>query len=130
MRLIAIIVSGPNLILILVFSIRAKPKMVPSKAAKAEKNIIKENYFKVVKKLFKNKNYLLLMVVVCLTSGPIIAFQSSLDKTLIGLGYSEPTHIITVAAISLLVYGLIGNQLYVIWLKKTNKFRFISIISN
>ena len=62
--------------------------MPPSKAAKAEKSIIKENYFKMVKRLFQNKNYLILMLVVCLTSGPINPFQSSLDKTLIGLGYS------------------------------------------
>ena len=80
--------------------------------------------------MFGNKNYLLLMVVFCLTSGPINPFQSSLNKTLIGLGYAEPAHVITAAALSLLLFGFLGNLLYALWLNKTNHFRNISIASN
>ena len=88
LRVIAIIVTGPSLLLIIVFVIKDKPDIPPSKSAKAEKNIVGENYFKVLNQLFKNKNYLLVMLVLCLTSGPLNPFQSSLDKTLIGLGYT------------------------------------------
>jgi hypothetical protein len=40
LRLIAIIVTGPFIILIIVFVIKDKPEIPPSKSAKAEKNIV------------------------------------------------------------------------------------------
>jgi hypothetical protein len=83
-----------------------------------------------LKLLFKNRNYLKLLVVMCLTFGSIVAYLSIIDKGLKGLGYENPSAAISKAVISMTLAGILGNLVFSTLVKRTKQYRIISIISN
>jgi len=65
----------------------------------------------------------------CLTYGSMVAYLSIFDKGLRGLGYSNPSAIISSAVISMTFAGVLGNIVYSMLVKRTKQYRLISIIS-
>ena len=60
---------------------------MPSRAAKKTAKE-KFEYKDLLKKLFKNKNYLVLMLSMTFNYGTLTALLGVLDKVLVGLGYT------------------------------------------
>jgi len=110
--------------------IREKPKHPPSKAAEIEQQASQKRSYKAsMKLLFKNKNYLRLAASMALSFGVIVAYISVLDRGLKALDYKEPgeyiLHIVTFA----MLFGILGTFTYSFLVKKTKKFKTISLIS-
>ena len=83
-----------------------------------------------LKLLFKNKNYWKLVIVMCLTFGTVVGYLSIIEKGLKGLGYKNPPQILAISVASIAFFGILGNIFFSAFVKKTKKYRLISIISN
>jgi hypothetical protein len=64
-----------------------------------------------------------------LTFGTVVAYLSIIDKGLVGLGYQQPTKIIMIIVIAFTIAGLLGNLCFSALVKRTKKYKLISIIS-
>ena len=66
----------------------------------------------------------------CLTFGTVVGYLSIIEKGLKGLGYKNPPQILTISVASLTFFGILGNIFFSAFVKKTKKYRLISIICN
>ena len=82
-----------------------------------------------LKLLFKNKNYWKLVLVMSLTFGTLVGYLSILDKGLAGLGYENPSKIITIIVSAFTISGILGNIFFSTLVKRTKRYKLISIIS-
>ena len=69
-----------------------------------------------------------MLVSVSLTFGIIVAFLGVLAKGLKTLGYAEPAQTITKIVATALASGLIGNIFFSYVLKKTKRYKIISLV--
>lgn len=76
------VVSAPLILMLLLF--RKKPAHPPSYAATVESS---ENYKANLKKLFTNKNYLLLLVVCSASYGTLVAFTTVIEYLVLPFKY-------------------------------------------
>ena len=82
-----------------------------------------------MKLLFKNTNYLKMLVVMCLTFGSVVAFLSIIDRCLKGLGYPNPSAVISKVVIAMTIAGICGNIVFSALVKRTKQYRIIATIS-
>ena len=82
-----------------------------------------------LKLLFKNKNYWKLVLVMSLTFGTVVGYLSILDKGLVGLGYEHPSKIIMIVVSAFTFAGILGNIFFSTLVKRTKRYKLISIIS-
>lgn len=86
LRLIAIIVTVPFLLFAII--IREKPQSPPSKSADLEEKVQNTEYKKIVKRLFRNQNYIKMVIVGCFSLGGSVVYLSTISKSLVNLGYA------------------------------------------
>jgi hypothetical protein len=81
----AIVVTVPYIFLMVLF--RDSPERPPSKAARIIAEQPRESYKKVMKALFTNKDYLMLIVAAAFNSGTFGATVANLDQIINAMGY-------------------------------------------
>jgi len=65
----------------------------------------------------------------CLTFGTVVGYLSIIEKGLKALGYKNPPQILAINVSALMVCGILGNIFFSALVKKTKKYRKISIVS-
>lgn len=69
-----------------------------------------------------------MVAAVSLSNGAVVAFVGIMEKGLKVLGYSEPGKVIVAIVVVNLVAGLVGSVVYSTLLKKTKRYKLLSII--
>lgn len=80
--------------------------------------------------LFKNVEYLKLMVAMALNYGTLTATIAILDQALAGLDYSNSSTISSNVILSAMTVGILGNPVFSYLLRKTKAYRAVSALSN
>lgn len=124
----ACIVTVPYIFLVIFF--RDNPEHPPSKTATAIANQKPEDYKNLLKKLFKNKDYLKLMAAMSLNYGTLTATIAILDQAVKGLGYENSSTVTSNTIISAMLIGVLGNPVFSYLLKRTKAYRAVSGLSN
>jgi FLVCR family feline leukemia virus subgroup C receptor-related protein len=106
--------------------IRKKPNQAPSYAA--ANTSATENYKGDLKKLFSNKNYLLLMLVCSASYGTLVAFTSIIEYLILPFKYDDPGKTASNILLAAIVAGFVGSVVFVTILKKTRKYKKILIV--
>lgn len=116
-------------ILLMVF-FRDSPDSPPSKAARVIANQEPQDYKRLLSTLFKNVEYLKLMVAMALNYGTLTATIAILDQALAGLDYSNSSKISSNVILSAMTVGILGNPVFSYLLRKTRAYRAVSALSN
>lgn len=120
----ACVVTVPYIFLVIFF--RDNPALPPSKTAKGIVDQEPQDYRNILKKLFKNKDYLKLMAAMSLNYGTLTATIAILDQAIKGLNYVNSSEVTSNTVLSAMVVGVLGNPLFSILLRKTKAYRAVS----
>lgn len=119
----AIIVSIPSIILLILF--KNKPKQPPSFAAGVSQS---RSYFNDLKSLFKNKNYLILLLGVSMSYGSLTCFTTVIEYIILPFNYNEPQSLASSILLVAIISGVVSSIVFVLILKTTRAFKIILIL--
>ena len=120
----AVIVSAPAVLMLIFF--RNKPSKPPSYAAGVSHS---KSYISDLKTLFKNKNYLFLLLAISTSYGSLTCFTTTIEYIILPFKYDQPQALASSILLVAIIVGLVSSIVFVIILKKTLAFRAILIIS-
>jgi FLVCR family feline leukemia virus subgroup C receptor-related protein len=120
----AIMTTVPFALCILL--IRKKPNNAPSHAA--ANTSASENYKGDLKKLFSNRNYLLLLVVCSTSYGTLVAFTSVIEYLVLPFKYPESSKTASDLLLAAIMSGFVGSVVFVMVLKKTRQYKKLLIV--
>lgn len=109
----------------LVILFRNAPDSPPSKAAKVVFNEERENYLVLLKKLFKNRQYLKIILSMAFNYGILTALIMVLDQMLAGFGYTDSGKTTSIIIASGMITGIISNPIFSFLLKSTKSYRAV-----
>ena len=87
-------------------------------------------YKDLLKQLFKDKDYLKVMLSMTFNYGTITAMIMILDQTLAGLGYSNSGKVTSLTIVSAMGVGILSNPIFSFLLRKTKAYRAVSALGN
>ena len=116
----AIIVTVPCVLTLILF--RNKPSKPPSFAASIEKD---SDYIKDLKKLFSNKNYLMLLLSISMSYGTLTAFTTCIEYVASPFGFEKPEDVSSLMLVCAMVAGFVGSVFFIILLKKSLAYKKI-----
>ena len=76
--------------------------------------------------MFKNRDYIKLMMAMSLNYGTLTATIAILDQAIKGLGYDNSSEVTSTTILSAMVVGVLGNPIFSILLRKTKAYRGVS----
>lgn len=76
--------------------------------------------------MFKNRDYIKLMMAMSLNYGTLTATIAILDQAIKGLGYDNSSEVTSTTILSAMVVGVLGNPIFSILLRKTKAYRVVS----
>jgi MFS family permease len=123
----AVIVTVPMVALAVLF--REKPSEPPSKAARAVFNQDPGKYRDVISSLFRNREYLKLMMAMTFSYGTLTALIMILDQLLAGLGYSDSGRVTSITIAAAMIVGIFSNPVFSYLPRTTKAYRAISALS-
>lgn len=83
-----------------------------------------------LKDLFKNRQYLKLMIAMTFNYGTLTALIMILDQMLAGLGFKDSGKVTSLTVASAMIVGIFSNPIFSFMLRKTKAYRAVSGLSN
>ena len=121
----AIIVSVPCLLVLFLF--RGKPKTPPSHAADIKND---RNYTQDLKMLFKNRNYLFLLVAVSMSYGSLTCFTTVIEYIILPFKFPEPQKLASYILLVAIGVGIFSSIVFVLVLKRSLEYKKILIFGS
>ena len=116
----AAIVTVPAILLIAL--IRNKPKVPPSFAAGVES---KSNYKQDLKTLFKNKNYLWLLLSMSMSYGSLTCYTTCIEYIALPFNLGKAETVSSLMLVCAMLAGFVSSVIFVILLRKSFAFKKI-----
>ena len=85
----------------------------------------KERYRDVLKKLFRNGEYIKLMLAMTCEYGSMVSFLSVLDHTLSSLGYEDPGQAAALTILATTIFGILPTFIFATLIKKTLQYKLM-----
>lgn len=116
----AIIITVPCLLFLFLF--KNKPKNPPSFAAEVQPS---KSYLQDLKTLFKNKNYLILLLSISLAYGCLSCFTTIVEYLVLPFKYEQPEKLASSILLVAMAVGGVSSVVFIIILKRTKAYKKI-----